>query len=358
MQLSPPWHWLAIPDGMSLSSSAARAWRIAKAIGAKTMLDAAFGRQPVILMYHRFSMEPMERRISASEFDWQMTYLVQHCNVISWTELISGLRNQVAWRPGTVAISVDDGYSDLYEVAFPILKKHGLPATAFVTSGFAAGCFWHWPDQLHFILTNCKQHELRFDTDGGTMVLALQGARALWHSWNTLADVCYELSDSVRDEWISRISRIAKVSVPEQPPSPYRPANWSQLQEMVAAGLSIGAHSVTHPRLTRLANEQLVTEIAGGKITLENELQTAVTSFAYPFGTPADHDERVRKAVRQAGFESGCVAYFDQRLYNDLYALPRFGVGADAWDFLKSVDGLKRARSLQKTFFQNPQRRA
>jgi len=333
---------------MSAGRVMARTWKVAKAFGAQRLLEAAFGRAPAILMYHRFSREPMSRRVSAAVFDRQMAYAARYCNVVSWPELVAGLRDGVAWKSNTVAISIDDGYSDLYEVAFPILEKYRLPVLAFVTSGFANGDFWHWTDQLHHILTNCRERGLRLDTAHGALVLPLRTQEERMSSWSELADRCYELPEATRSELVEEVSRRAHVPTPQQPPPDYRPASWDQLRSMMSAGLTIGAHSATHPRLTRLNDADLVTEVEGSKLSLENELQVAVTAFAYPFGTPADHDARVSDAVRRAGFRSGCVAYFDTQLHEDLFALRRFGIGADDWDFLKTVDGLKRARSLQK----------
>lgn len=311
-------------------------------------MEATFGFEPVILMYHRFSTQPALRRVSAAAFDQQMAYLAHHCHVIDWTALIAGLRDGARWHRNTVVISIDDGYSDLYDVAFPVLRKYCLPATAFVTSGFTSGEFWHWADKLQYILETCRSNELELVTTRAAWKLLLHDDEVRWRSWHQLADHSYELSDDLRDELISELARAAAVTLPDQPPSGFMPATWDQLRSMIAAGVTIGAHSATHPRLTRLSDVDLVEEIKGGKRALEGRLQVAVDAFAYPFGTPADHDARVREVVRRVGFQSGCVAYFDRQLHRDLYALRRFGVGGDYWDFLKTVDGLKRARLLQK----------
>jgi peptidoglycan/xylan/chitin deacetylase (PgdA/CDA1 family) len=77
----------------------------------------------------------------------------------------------------------------------------------------------------------------------------------------------------------------------------YRPR--TPLLEMDDAGVTIGAHSRTHPDLRACTAEKLEREIRGSKEDLEDLLAKPVTSFAYPTGLT---DERVRAAVVAASF--------------------------------------------------------
>lgn len=77
--------------------------------------------------------------------------------------------------------------------------------------------------------------------------------------------------------------------------------NDEQIRAWHAAGMEVGAHSRTHPRLTGCADAELQDEIAGGKTDLEQLIGAPVTQFCYPYG---DMDERVVAATRQAGFEA------------------------------------------------------
>ena len=75
-----------------------------------------------------------------------------------------------------------------------------------------------------------------------------------------------------------------------------------QKQAFVAAGWEIGAHTLSHPRLTTLPLPEAVAEITQSKTALEAALHTKIVSFAYPFG---DLNEAVKNAVRAAGFGLG-----------------------------------------------------
>jgi peptidoglycan/xylan/chitin deacetylase (PgdA/CDA1 family) len=78
----------------------------------------------------------------------------------------------------------------------------------------------------------------------------------------------------------------------------------TQLREMQAGGMEIGAHSHTHRRLTQCDDAGLVSELTQSKVTLEHLLQHPVTSLAYPYGA---HDDRVVAATQVAGYHTACT---------------------------------------------------
>lgn len=79
--------------------------------------------------------------------------------------------------------------------------------------------------------------------------------------------------------------------------------DWTELRDIAAAGIEIGAHSLTHPELDVLSRKRATEEIAGSKAVLEDALGRPVLSFAYPHGYSS---RQTREIVRQAGFGSAC----------------------------------------------------
>ena len=71
---------------------------------------------------------------------------------------------------------------------------------------------------------------------------------------------------------------------------------------MQAAGWEIGSHTRTHPRLTRLGDEELLGELQASREECEDRLGVDCSSLAYPYG---DYDERVALAATRAGFGAG-----------------------------------------------------
>ncbi len=92
------------------------------------------------------------------------------------------------------------------------------------------------------------------------------------------------------------------------------------LRELIAAGFSIGSHTVSHPDLTRSTDAEVLSELRDGKERLEDLLGEPVRSFAYPFGR---YDARSR-AVAEDIFDCACgdvLAY--ARAGDDPWLLPR-----------------------------------
>lgn len=80
--------------------------------------------------------------------------------------------------------------------------------------------------------------------------------------------------------------------------------NASELREMHEAGMEIGSHTVNHVRLTEVDDIHLMQELTDSKSALENTLDNAVGSFAYPYGA---WDARCAAAVKQAGYAAACT---------------------------------------------------
>lgn len=79
----------------------------------------------------------------------------------------------------------------------------------------------------------------------------------------------------------------------------------AQVNEWLAAGHEIGAHTLTHPRLTQVSAAQAREEIAASKRKLEDLFGVKIRHFCYPFG---DHDDGIVELVRAAGYATACLA--------------------------------------------------
>lgn len=86
-----------------------------------------------ILAYHGISETPHDVfDVSRGDFEEQMRLLMMHFRVISLEDLVGGLRGHAPIRPGSVVVTFDDGYEDIYRHAFPVLRRYQIPATVFV----------------------------------------------------------------------------------------------------------------------------------------------------------------------------------------------------------------------------------
>jgi peptidoglycan/xylan/chitin deacetylase (PgdA/CDA1 family) len=103
-----------------------------------------------------------------------------------------------------------------------------------------------------------------------------------------------------------------------------------EIREMVAGGITIGAHTMTHPLLPALAPAEAEGEIRASRERLEAITGGPIVHFAYPNpGGGVHHDATVRELVRRCGFRTASTSrggIVDGAA--DLFALPRFGVNA------------------------------
>lgn len=118
-----------------------------------------------------------------------------------------------------------------------------------------------------------------------------------------------------------------------------RPMSWAQLQELLAAGHEIGAHSVSHRFLTRLPMQELEREIGECKLVLENGLRRGVDFFCYPAG---DYNAAAKAMVKALRYDGACTVEPGANTPGmDVYALKRTEIsGTDTlWDFEKKLAG-------------------
>ncbi len=98
---------------------------------------------------------------------------------------------------------------------------------------------------------------------------------------------------------------------------------WRQVREMKRSGFSFGAHTLTHPFLTSLSPEEAFHEISESKRIIEEEIQTEVRFFCYPFG---DFNPQVVELVRRAGFKGAVVTPTRPGIAETAFTMKRVGV--------------------------------
>jgi peptidoglycan/xylan/chitin deacetylase (PgdA/CDA1 family) len=152
---------VVVRDGETLASlaerylgDAGRAWWIAQFNGTPTVRAGqmiviplrirntvgvyASGYQTIpILCYHRFGTRATKLNVAPAAFEAQMEYLARNgYTVITLKRLARFLQGKEPLPAKTVVITIDDGYRSTYEIAYPILRKFGFPATVFLYTDF------------------------------------------------------------------------------------------------------------------------------------------------------------------------------------------------------------------------------
>jgi peptidoglycan/xylan/chitin deacetylase (PgdA/CDA1 family) len=301
-------------------------------------------------MYHRFSNDPHPEPtvIDAATFDWQVREIRRWFNPVTLGDYLKKVRETGRVPPRTAIITVDDGYRDFHEIAYPILRKHGVRATFFVTVNFIEKKIWLWPDILRFALKNAQEKTISFSFESTSFKVPTGDPESIRREWESLSDFCIRLDDDKKWDLISKLLAAARVDLPQEPITEYAPVTWEQIREMKEGGIEIGSHTMNHPILSKVRDERrLREEIGGSREAIEERIGDCVATFCYPNGTPWDIDERVVAIVKEAGYHGAVVTVGTPT--NDLYRIPRIGVSTDEADFLWKACGMENLTGLFRT---------
>lgn len=312
-------------------------------LGAFAPFQWAVRDKVLILMYHRFSFEAHPQKISAGEFAAHLEYLRKHNRVLPLSEAVEFLQNGKSLPPNSVVITIDDGYADAGEIAFPLLKKFQMPAAVYVVSDFLDGKCWLWTDLMRFVLqqTKINKIEIRFENDKIESVLKdnLQRLEIAGRVNSHLK----KLPDDLKEKKIAEIAAALEVEIPEKPVAEFAPVSWEKAREMDAEGVRIESHTVRHPILTGIEPEKLDFELKNSKKRLEEVLERRVENFCYPNGS---YNETVQKAVKNAGYKSATTTEYGFNSGNqDVFLLKRIDAPAAIANFAQSVSGFESFRS-------------
>ncbi len=298
---------------------------------------AGAGARLSILIYHRVlpAVDPLTPDVvDAARFESQMRLLSCLFNLLPLSEAVSRLKSGTL--PARAAcVTFDDGYADNAEVAFPILKKHGIPATFFIATGYLNGGIM-FNDKVIETVRRISSEEMEFPGIGVFRLSDMQSKRDVIRQLLTFLKY---RSVSERQDFMNRIIDSEKIALPND-----LMMRSDQVRMLAGEGMGIGGHTINHPILSGLDLESAREEIAGGRTALEEMTGSPVRTFAYPNGIPG-RDYRVEHArlVAEMGFEAAVTtAKGVARQGSDVFQLPRF----TPWDIPISRFSIRLAGNL------------
>jgi peptidoglycan/xylan/chitin deacetylase (PgdA/CDA1 family) len=296
-------------------------------------LRSRAGRSALILGYHRVAtttIDPFGICVSPDHFDGQLDALRQMADVIDLNTLRQGLQSGNLPKRA-VAVTFDDGYQDNLTTALPLLAAQNIPATVFVVSGVLGQEFW-WDRLARLIFeTAVLPDTLTLQIGGEILNWSVMDDRYItWRKRNLsprrrLFQRLYELLGQWEEQrpfilaqlqtWVESTGTVSDVTNRALTPDELTTlANHHHI--------TIGAHTVTHPTLSKLPLTAQQEEIQSSKTSLEALLEQPVSFFSYPHG---DSPPATQHLVQKAGYNLACTSMNNvARPHGDLFALPRF----------------------------------
>ena len=283
----------------------------------------------IVLLYHDVGEAGVgsDLAITPQRFEEHLDALTDAYQVTATQSFTSGRLDGHSGR-APVAITFDGGYaSTLYSVK-PLLDRRDAPATVFVTSGFVGSAQRFWWDEAAVLLLgpHALPDRVTIDFPGKTYEWTLHDdAQAV------VNEVCKVLGSLGQVDRDGALQQLREQIGCDLPLDESRPLTWDEVERLVDGGLlEIGAHTVTHPRLSARPLREQESEVLESKRSLEQALSRTVTSFSYPFGSQEDFSEDTVRIVERVGFEQAFSTVTHSSAPPDRYLMPRLWVGD--WD--------------------------
>lgn len=248
-------------------------------------------------------------------------------DLISLDDAVARLRHpgQQSARPFAV-FTFDDGYRDNAEFALPLLERHGVPFTLYVTNGFAERTARLWWLELEMAIRHLSR--IRCSTPQGELDLpsvTLQDKQAAFRR------VYWALRAGSEEALLAATGKLfAEADGNSAELVESLCLDWEGLAAISQNPLcTIGVHTLTHPRLGKLSMRQAYRELHDSRDQIATNLHVPATHLSYPIGDPTSAGRREFDLARELGFSSAVTtqpgmimdAHADR-----LHALPRLSV--------------------------------
>lgn len=265
--------------------------------------------------------------ISAGFLDALLGHL-RRCGrrILSFDAALAELRAPRRDVPPFVVLTFDDGYRDLLEHALPVLERHAAPFTAYVTAGFAEGAARMWWVELEEAIRRLEHVEALVDGAPFSAPSATQTQKA------KAFEAIYWRLRGASEEELLRVTLLLCETAGVAPRDLTRDLclDWDGLAQLARCELAtIGAHSVTHPRLAKLGAGAARREMEESRAAILARLGVEARHFCYPVGDPTSAGAREFALARELGFASAVttrpgVLFAEHR--DHLCALPRLSI--------------------------------
>lgn len=303
-----------------------------------------------ILMYHSVMDDPQAHAYSLGDiihstatFRKHMELIGRSYHPVTLDDVLLFVSGEKHLPPRAVVVTFDDGYADNAEVVAPVLERYGIPGVFYLTVDCVDNASPPWVASLRYAFATTK-HKLWPDQEGKLWPLSTPEQRN--HAFLAACETCARTLGAAQRQFVQAIDSQLESSLSL---SQHRlMMSWQQARQLIRRGHTVGSHTMTHPNLAHVKDEEMRLELAHSKQRLEQELAAPVHHFAYPCPILQPHWTPATVAVcRRLGYRtavttnSGPVHKGDNPLY-----LRRVPAATEAENFRWKLDCTFLGRSL------------
>lgn len=286
----------------------------------------------LVLMYHSVRDEPqlhansigIDITHSTAVFQKQMEHVSRKYSPVTVDDLLLFLGGQKKIPLNCVAVTFDDGYADNVETAAPVLNHFGIRASFYVTVNCIETGKPPWPARLRYVFATTKKPAW-VDPLGCARELRDSAQREI--AFLLACDHCAAMAGDVQEKAVQAIER----GLDTEPlgASQVPMLTWDQARKLSESGHIVGSHTLTHPNLAYVQEDELSLELMESRRKLEKGLFAPVVHFSYPCPALEPHwTERTVDMTRKAGYltavtsSSGMVRSQDNPLFIRRFPVP------------------------------------
>ena len=262
----------------------------------------------LVLNYHRVGdpgecpYDPGTYSATADQFDAQIAYLKRRFRIVSLPEALELLDGGT--RTPAILITFDDGYSDNYKVAFPILKSHGISGTFFLPTAFVGSDRLPWWDAIAYMIRNTKRPSIKLDYPAPLEV----DARVFRRTLRMVLRLFKSPAMMDADRFFEQLSAATGIEAPARSAEPLF-MDWAAVKDMAASGMEFGSHTHSHDLLARLTPERQLWELQHSRECIRRYGGIDVTTLAFPVGGRTTFSTETQAALAHSGYRGAFSFY-------------------------------------------------
>lgn len=304
--------------------------------GADRLIGGLTGARsmPLVLAYHRVVeniAKSAERSIPAMlitprMLEHHLNWVGRRFEFVSLDEIGAQAERGRAPAKPLAAVTFDDGYADVYLHAFPILKRKGIPAAFFVVTDLVGTRDLQVHDKLYLLIkTAFAEDILTARALAGFLSCVAPSIPGIERVAGLPEDAFTVMRELIHKTPQAEIVRMigaleSRIGLNPYPADEMAPLKWEMISEMIAAGMTIGSHTKTHPALTNERRDKVIEEVGESRERLKEKLGIEIKHFAYPDGRLSPD---VVGAVRASGYRYAYTTCRHRDPVRPLLTIPR-----------------------------------
>lgn len=268
----------------------------------------------IILAYHRildvddyntYPFDPELISASCDEFAWQMNHLKRHYHPMTLLDVLDYQERGEELPKNAVVVTFDDGFDDNYYNAFKILKALDMSATFFISTDYIDETKVFWFDWLVFAMKKTEAERVCF-VDYGFDETITHDKSDRSDVTNRVMKFLREIPDEDRVICFESLQQQLNVAMTDEEKRLSGSVTTDEIIEMAESGMEIGSHTMSHPMLSRLSEENLAKEMSGSRAALNSIKSVNCRTIAFPFGGASAFNDSVKREAKAAGYGVAC----------------------------------------------------